>query len=103
MYGQNYYNANILINSWIEENENKRFRNAIFISVWQPVDALTIAAYASKTDACILLLDPQDLDCMTSAFDYLKRENGLKQLTFIGGSNCFSESDKELLLKATAF
>lgn len=103
LYEQNYYNANILINSWIEENENKHFRNAIFISVWQPADALTIAAYASKTDACILLLDPQDLDCMTSAFDYLKRENCLKQLTFIGGSNCFSESDKELLLKATAF
>lgn len=103
LYGQNYYNANILINSWIEENKNKHFRNAIFISVWQPTDALTIAAYASKTDACILLLDPQDLDCMTSAFDYLKRENCLKQLTFIGGSNCFNESDKEILLKATAF
>lgn len=102
LYGQNYYIANAIINSWIEENENKCFRNALFISVWQPSDALTIAAYASKTNARILLLDPQDLDCMTSAFDCLKKENHLKQLTFIGGSNCFSESDKEILLKATA-
>ncbi len=101
LYGDNYYSANKAINDWRLEQQSYCPKDVILISVWQPADALTIGPFASETTSRIMLVDPQDLDCLSLIVDELESESSnTEKLTFIGGNNCFSDNDKELLLKA---
>ena len=101
LYGDNYYSANKAINDWCLEQQSYCPKNVILISVWQPADALTIGPFASETTRRIMLVDPKDLDCLSLIVDELESESSnTEKLTFIGGNNCFSDNDKELLLKA---
>ena len=101
LFAENYYLANRIINDWCLKQQSYCVKNLIFVSVWQPSDALTIGPYASTTSSEILLIDPQDLDCLSSAIEELEStNNSIENLIFIGGSSCFNDNDKELLLKA---
>ena len=101
LFAEKYYLANIIINDWCLKQQSYCVKNLIFVSVWQPSDALTIGPYASTTSSEILLIDPQDLDCLSSAIEELEStNNSIENLIFIGGSSCFNDNDKELLLKA---
>ena len=101
LIAENYYLANRIINDWCLKQQSYCVKNLIFVSVWQPSDALTIGPYASTTSSEILLIDPQDLDCLSSAIEELEStNNSIENLIFIGGSSCFNDNDKELLLKA---
>lgn len=101
LFAENYYLANRIINDWCLKQQSYCVKNLIFVSVWQPSDALTVGPYASTTSSEILLIDPQDLDCLSSAIEELEStNNSIENLIFIGGSSCFNDNDKELLLKA---
>lgn len=100
IFGSSYLDANSKINDWIASNTESFSAEIIAISVWQPADALAIASYASKNKAALILVDPQDLDSITYAFDFLESYKAPSTLTFIGSSTSFSENDKELLSKA---
>jgi len=101
LFAENYYLANRIINDWCLKQQSYCVKNLIFVSVWQPSDALTIGPYASTTSSEILLIDPRDLDCLSSAIEELEStNNSIENLIFIGGSSCFNDNDKELLLKA---
>lgn len=101
LFAENYYLANRIINDWCLKQQSYCVKNLIFVSVWQPSDALTIGPYASTISSEILLIDPQDLDCLSSAIEELEStNNSIENLIFIGGSSCFNDNDKELLLKA---
>ena len=75
----------------------------IFVSVWQPLDALSIGSFAAINEAEIVLLDPRDLDCITSILTQIdNNKSSLQKLIFIGGDCYLEDYYKALFLKATA-
>lgn len=99
--GNNYYDANKKINSWLDTVSPCDDQTIIAVSVWQPNDALSIASYASSINSRIILEDSRDLDSIANALDTLaSRRDEIDALVFLGGEVCFSHYDKELLAKA---
>ena len=104
--GKNPYHANELINNWISKDsldEGVTIEHLIVSSVWNPCDAFSGGAYAGKTHSSFLLEDPQDLDSVAHALDYIEKKKGaVKHLTFLGDGSRFNKLDKEILGKAVA-
>ena len=70
----------------------------LVVSIWNPQDALAIASYAAKNNACIMLEDPQNLDSVAHGIRYLKRFTG--QIGCVGDKERFNDLDTALLAKA---
>lgn len=100
--GEDPYDANTIINKWIEENAGGiSCESLIATSIWNPFDALAVGQYAASTDSLIILEDPQNLDSVATALDYIKSKNGaVKRITFLGDHTRFTKTDKDLLGKA---
>ena len=91
------YKANEVINNWIVESQetDNDVENLLVSSIWNPADAFAAGPYAAKTNALILLADPQDLDSVAHAISYIEAQRGkIKRITFIG-----NHTDKLLLAK----
>ena len=103
--GNGPYHANELINSTITTKragfDTVDISCLIVTSVGNPHDALAAAAYAGKTNSAFLLEDTQNLDSVSHAIDYIKKQDGaVKHLTFLGDKMRFSKLDKRILGKA---
>lgn len=96
--GSDPYDANEKINIWINNHKKEESPLLLVVSIWNPQDALAIASYAAKTNACIMLEDPQNLDSVAHGIRYLKRFTG--KIGFVGDKSRFNDLDKELLAKA---
>ena len=107
IYGKDPYDANVIINDWIDErriaNNLELSHTAIITSVWDPFDALTVGKYAAQINASILLEDPQNLDSVAYAINFIKKGQGrIRRLIFLGNHTRFTSTDKEILGKAVS-
>ena len=103
--GKDAYDANELINSWIESNEPNTgtLENLIVTSFWNPSDAYCVGMFAAKNKALLLLEDPDNLDSVAHSINFIERQRGrIRKLTFIGDKIRFNDLDKSLLAKAVA-
>ena len=101
--GKDAYDANELINSWIESNEPNAgtLENLIVTSFWNPSDAYCVGMFAAKNKALLLLEDPDNLDSVAHSINFIERQHGrIRKLTFIGDKIRFNDLDKSLLAKA---
>lgn len=101
------YNTNELINNWmlndLRNGESLSGSKLIVASVWDPSDALCGGIFAGKTNCVFLLEDPQDLDSVSHALDYIEARQGkIEHLTFLGSDILYGDLDKEILGKAMA-
>lgn len=96
--GSDPYDANEKINIWINSHKKEESPLLLVVSIWNPQDALAVAPYAAKNNACIALEDPQNLDSVAHGIRYLKRFTG--KIGFVGDKSRFNDLDKELLAKA---
>ena len=96
--GSDPYDANEKINIWINSHKKEESPLLLVVSIWNPQDALAVASYAAKNNACIALEDPQNLDSVAHGIRYLKRFTG--KIGFVGDKSRFNDLDKELLAKA---
>ncbi len=95
--GKDQYDANELINNWIERNVDAD--SFLVVSIWHPEDALAVGPFAAKNGSLVLLEDPQNLDSVAHGITYVGGNK--KKLRFVGDRPRFSDLDKELLVKAS--
>lgn len=95
--GKDQYDANELINNWIERNVDAD--SFLVVSIWHPEDALTVGPFAAKGGSLVLLEDPQNLDSVAHGITYVGGNK--KQLRFVGDRSRFNDLDKKLLVKAS--
>ena len=95
--GKDQYDANELINNWIERSVDAD--SFLVVSIWHPEDALVVGPFAAKNGSLVMLEDPQDLDSVAHGITYIGGNK--KQLRFVGDRSRFNDLDKELLVKAS--
>ena len=95
--GKDQYDANELINNWIERSVDAD--SFLVVSIWHPDDALVVGPFAAKNGSLVMLEDPQDLDSVAHGITYVGGNK--KQLRFVGDRSRFNDLDKELLVKAS--
>ena len=95
--GKDQYDANELINNWIERSVDAD--SFLVVSIWHPEDALVVGPFAAKNGSLVMLEDPQDLDSVAHGITYVGGNK--KQLRFVGNRSRFNDLDKELLVKAS--
>lgn len=95
--GKDQYDANELINNWIERSVDAD--SFLVVSIWHPEDALAVGPFAAKNGSLVLLEDPQNLDSVAHGITYVGGNK--KKLRFVGDRPRFSDLDKELLVKAS--
>lgn len=95
--GKDQYDANELINNWIERSVDAD--SFLVVSIWHPEDALAVGPFAAKNGSLVLLEDPQNLDSVAHGITYVGGDK--KQLRFVGDRSRFNDLDKELLVKAS--
>ena len=101
--GKDPYDANWDINRWIDEQSGTQRNELIVSSVWDPSDAFGISSYAAENNAMILLSDPQNLDSINNAFNFIEQHGkSIKKITFLGNHTRFNETDRSLIEKAHA-
>lgn len=93
--GEDQYDANELINNWIERNVDAD--SFLVVSIWHPEDALAVGPFAAKNGSLVLLEDPQNLDSVAHGITYVGGNK--KKLRFVGDRSRFNDLDKELLVK----
>ncbi|WP_165054754.1 MULTISPECIES: ATP-binding cassette domain-containing protein [unclassified Adlercreutzia] len=103
--GRDCYHANRMINEIVEETffdeSSPTALEYIVCTTWDPADAFSIGAYAGKKNSLTILEDPQNLDSVAQAIEYIGlKQNDIRQLTFLGDHTRFSDLDKSLLGKA---
>lgn len=101
--GEDPFDANALINSWIEQNDNVtniEFET-FFVPIWNPADILAAGPLTKKRKSIVLVEDTQNLDSVTRNLDVvISKRKTLSKLVFFGDHTQFSELDKDLMLKA---
>ena len=103
--GKDAYDANGIINNWIEQNEPNAgsIENLLVTSFWHPSDAYAAGMYAAHNNALILLEDPDNLDSVAHSINFIEQQNGrICKFTFVGDKIRFSDLDKALLAKTAA-
>ena len=95
--GKDQYDANELINNWIERSVDAD--SFLVVSIWHPEDTLAVGPFAAKNGSLVLLEDPQNLDSVAHGITYVGGDK--KQLRFVGDRSRFNDLDKELLVKAS--
>ncbi len=101
--GKDAYDANEMINGWIEQNEPNagNIEKLMVTSYWHPSDAYALGMYAARHQALILLEDPDNLDSVAHSLDFIEREKGrISRFIFVGDKIRFSDLDKSLLARA---
>lgn len=104
--GDNAYHANELINAWIQDDakdSGATKESLVISSIRDPSDAFAVGPFVKKTRSSILFEDPQNLDSIAHAIDFIEgKRGGIKHLTFLGDNMRFNKLDKEILGKAVA-
>ena len=101
--GEDPFDANELINSWIEQNDNVTNTEfeAFFVPIWNPADILAAGPLTKKRKGIVLVEDTQNLDSVTRNLDVItSKRSTLSKLVFFGDHTQFSKLDKDLMLKA---
>ena len=99
--GDGAYDSNGKICDWIKENsEQFSYSSLLISSLWMPEDAYAIGPYAAHCSSLVLLEDPQDLDSVVHAAEFIADREEIQALTFIGGEDKYSFLDKQILGKA---
>lgn len=99
------FNANRKINDWIETHSQSWNVVSRLIIAHSPelADSLAVGQYAARTRSLVLLEDPQNLDSVAHAIEYVEKKHGdVKQITFIGSRTRFGSTDKTLLARAVS-
>lgn len=101
--GKDPFDANEIINDWIEKEDNitESPFEAFLVPIWNPADILA-AGPLTKERSCITLVeDTQNLDSVTRNLDaIISKKETLSKLVFFGDHTQFSELDKDLMVKA---
>ena len=99
--GMDHYNANEIINNWIDENVDgaDAIEKLIVSPIWTPEDACVAGAYAAKINSRILFDDPQDLDSVAHAIRYVHDRKNLETLVFIGDRARYTDTDKAIIAR----
>lgn len=95
--GDGPYDANAQINQWIDD-ESKR-RGMVVSSIWHPGDSLALGPLSARADLMVMLEDPQNLDSVAHALNYVERKKP-ESLLFVGERNRFSVEDQKIITKA---
>lgn len=98
--GKDVFDANGIINTWIEGRSKKE--SMLVVSIWHPEDVLAVGSYASKNNMLVLLEDPESLDSVACAITCVRERKG-HSICFVGGRSRFSDLDKGLLAKSMAW
>lgn len=99
--GENPFDANKIINSWISNNCDLDYSGLYIISPENPEDGLTLITALGKDPYPILLESPRNLDSIAEAFSVIK-SNNTRSLVFVGNESVFNVLDREILAKAVA-
>lgn len=101
--GKDPFDANTLINTWVEEEDgitNAQFETFL-VPIWNPVDILSAGPLTKERSCIVLVEDTQNLDSVTRNLDTIvSKKNTLSKLVFFGDHTQFSELDKDLMIKA---
>lgn len=100
--GKNAYDANLIINDWLSKDDffDKAKQEVILTPCWRPENSFIVGSYAGTKQIPILLEDPENLDCVSLAMDYLKSHaQDISTITFLGNDSYYSITDRNLLAK----
>lgn len=101
--GKDPFDANTLINTWIENEDDitQSPFEAFLVPIWNPADVLSAGALTKKRNSIVLVEDTQNLDSVTRNLDTIvSKKKTLSKLVFFGDHTQFSALDKDLMLKA---
>lgn len=101
--GKDPFDANELINTWIENEDDitQSPFQAFLVPIWNPADILSAGPLTKKRKSIVLVEDTQNLDSVTRNLDVISsKKKTLSKLVFFGDHTQFSELDKDLTLKA---
>ena len=101
--GKDPFDANTIISSWIEQNDDITGTGfeAFFVPIWNPADILAAGPLTKERKSIVLVEDTQNLDSVTQNLDVtISKRDTLSKLVFFGDHTQFSELDKDLMLKA---
>ena len=92
----------VTVLEWLEAHQEVTNADTIFFaSADEPWDVLPGAAYISKLNTNVMLVDTANLDSMAAAIRYLSdRKNKYRKIIFLGGLMIIDDDDKELFAKA---
>ena len=94
--GDGPYEANSLINNWIDERLERC--GIVCSSICHPADSLAIGPYSAVKGLRVMLEDPQNLDSVAHAIEYVA-EIKPGYLAFAGDRNRFSTEDQTIIAK----
>lgn len=102
LFADEGYKASADIATWISrQNCGLSLANTLITSAWFPENALTVGRYCSQKSGIVLMEDPQNLDSVLVAFNFISRhKSDIKKLTFLGNSSLYNGLDKSILAKA---
>lgn len=101
--GKDPFDANEIINDWIEREDNitESPFEAFLVPIWNPADILAAGSLTKERSCITLVEDTQNLDSVTRNLDVIiSKKTTLSKLVFFGDHTQFSELDKELMEKA---
>ena len=94
--GNGPYEANSLINDWIDERITRH--GIVCSSIWYPADSLTVGPYSAIKGQRVMLEDPQDLDSVAHAIGYVA-EKEPERVVFVGDRTRFTAEDQKIIAK----
>ena len=99
--GKNHYDANELVNNWIDGNDSsgEPVTEMLVSAIWTPEDACVAGTYAAKYHSRILFNDPQDLDSVAHSIRYIRARKNLEKLVFIGDRARYTDTDKAIVAR----
>lgn len=101
--GKDPFDANEIINTWIEKEDDvtQSSFEAFLVPIWNPADILAAGPLTKKRSCITLVEDTQNLDSVTRNLDtIISKKSTLTKLVFFGDHTQFSELDKDLMVKA---
>ena len=99
--GKDPFEANAMINSWMNNQISLDYSSAIIASPESLGETLAVNPLLSRNHYPIILENPRNLDSIVEAFSFIKKKQ-ICSLLFLGNETIFSKLDKELLAKVIA-
>lgn len=105
--GKSVYDANRQINQWIDMLASQNLIEisglALVTAIWDPCDSFACGPFVGSNHAIVIQEEPQDLDSVSAALDYIKSsDSNIENLLFVGGRTKFTDVDKSILAQALA-
>lgn len=105
--GTNVFDANRQINEWLTTLVNQKRIEvsglALVTAIWDPCDSFACGPFVGINHAIVIQEEPQDLDSVSAAIDFIKKEDTyVNNLLFVGGETKFTDTDKVILANTLA-